>query len=116
MSSARGASLAELLVALTLLATGGSLSARLLSQATREMESAEIGLRAVLFLAERWESATSIESEERPAGPGLLIGEGAGIGARVRYDPQAAETESPGGRGGFLRARDWAIEGVGGQR
>lgn len=109
MSGARGSSLAELLVALTLLAMGGTLSARLLLQATREMESAELGLRAALFLSERWEGTSWLEGDERPAGPGLLIAEGAGAGARIRFEPPVVQSAPSGGAGGFLRARVWSL-------
>jgi prepilin-type N-terminal cleavage/methylation domain-containing protein len=116
MNGTRGVSLAELLVALTLLAVGGGMSARLLIQATRETEAAELGLRAALFLSELWEANSVEGGGERSAGPGVLIGEGGGIEARVRFVPPIDGTglaEGSGGSGGFQRARRWELVGEG---
>jgi len=106
----RGTSLPELLVALSLLALTGSFSTRLLVHATRDMETAEVGLRAALFLSELWEGTPGGGEMERPVGPGTLIGEGAGVGARVRFEPPGEDSPPSGGSGGFQRARSWALE------
>jgi hypothetical protein len=105
-----GTSLAELLVALSLLALTGSLSTRLLVHATRDMETAELGLRAALFLSELWEGSPSGGEVERSVGPGTLIGEGGGKDARVRFEPPGEDSSIPGGSGGFQRARSWTLD------
>lgn len=104
-----GASLAELLVSLTILAIGGGLSARVLMDATRLMEDAELGLRAALFLSELEEGIPGVEGDVRPAGPGLLIAEGVGITATVRFEPPEGATAPEKGPGGFRRSRRWSL-------
>jgi len=82
----RGHSLAELLVALVLIAFGGSLSTRLLVQATREMEGAELALRAALHVLR----------VERVGGWEGGIGAGPGVLRILRWNTE--EPESRGGR------------------
>lgn len=104
-----GASLAELLVSLTILAIGAGLSARVLMDATRLMEDAELGLRAALFLSELEEGVPGAEGEERSAGPGLMIAEGVGSSAAVRFEPPEGATAPENGPGGFRRSRRWSL-------
>ena len=99
-------------MALTLLALGGSLTTRVLYQATLEMESAELGLRATLFMAELQAGASA--DHERTAGPGRLIRDDSSTDGslRVRFDPPESLTEATHPfrtRGGFRRPRTWAL-------
>jgi hypothetical protein len=112
-----GASLAELLVALTILAIGGALTTRLLSLAARDLESAEVGLRATLFMAELHDARNpgSIENA-RSAGPGMLVhvadAEGKSL---IRYLPPHPGSDASGESGmadskGFLEPRSWSLQ------
>lgn len=70
-----GVSIAELLVSLVILALGATLSIRVLSQASRGLEEAELSLRAVIYLSELSAipvTARAGSSSARPAGPGWL--------------------------------------------
>jgi len=114
----RGTSLAELLVALTILALGGSLTTRVLWLATRDLESAEVGLRAVLLLSEVHDPRDpDPDGSIRSAGPGRLVAErDEGGGWAVRYEPPE-EGGDPSAVGvgiptslGFREGREWSLE------
>jgi hypothetical protein len=111
-----GASLVELLVALTLLGIGGALSTRVLDLAAREIEGAELELRAVLLVTELhpW-PGTPVEGGTRPAGPGVLVAEATGAGWRVLFEPPGGGIAEGGAgsahSGGFQRPREWVVEG-----
>jgi hypothetical protein len=113
MSARGGASLAELLVSLTILALGGAMSGRVLSDATLIMEEADLGLRAALFLSELRDGRREAVQEQREAGPGVLIAEGAGAGAAVRFEPPDGAIAPRSGPGGYRRARRWSVAGEG---
>lgn len=107
----RGASLIELLVALVILGIGASLSTRVLTHAARELEGAELGLRAVLLIAEAQENG--LPAAERPAGPGRLTLERGVTGSlRVRYESPTGRFGAPriDGGHGYLGDRVWHLE------
>ena len=115
-----GASLAEVLVALTLLGLGASLSMRLLAQAEREIQGAEIGLRAAVLLAETGSGIVERSGGERgAAGPGTLTVQRGTDGLLVRYEPPPGGVPGPKGRlpgmGGYLEAREWRLHGGSGE-
>ncbi len=112
-----GASLAELLVALLILSVGGTLTARVLWQAGREIEGAELGVRASLFLSELHDGGGGEgNGSVRSAGPGTLTAETSAEGELiVRYDPphgvdQASAREEVLSTG-FREPRRWRLEG-----
>ncbi len=93
-----GSALAELLVALTILAIGVAGATALLLLASREMERAEIAQGALLLLL------APPGEEAVPAPGGVLVPEGAGEGRRVRYLPHSAPSvRHP--------AREWRLHG-----
>ncbi len=113
-----GASLAELLVAVSILAVGGTGAGHLLVQASRALDRAELSLRAVLLLAELegtggMRGDLPAGGEGRPAGPGLLRWEVEGEGWVVRYEPPAG-TGMPGSPAapvgaGYLSPGEWRV-------
>jgi len=126
----RGASLAEVLVAVSILAIGGAAATQLLVRAAHDLDGAELGLRAVLLLAEVERDgpppdgdsgpASEVSGPEgqsvigRPAGPGRLTVEWENGWPSARYDPPpGAATGSVGaaGRGGYQEAREWKLRG-----
>jgi hypothetical protein len=97
----------ELVVALTILGITGSLAMRTLELAAREIDSATLGVRAVLLLSELHDAVRDGRPvEERAAGPGVLHGEADEAELRVFFDPFA---EGGGAAGGFLEKRSWKI-------
>jgi hypothetical protein len=115
VAEGQGASLAEVLVALTLLAIGGGLSTRLLYQATLELEHAELGLRAAVLLSGLHDNASDGETGHRwTAGPGTLVAEESGSGWTVRYEPppgsEGFARGTTSGVVGFRQTRTWSLD------
>jgi len=128
--SCRGASLAEVLVAVVILAVGGAASTQLLVRAAHDLDGAELGLRAVLLLAGIDRDGPSPDGESgpgsdgsapggdavfgRPAGPGRLVVEWEGGWPAVRYEPPPSGAGSAVGtarQGGYQEAREWRLRG-----
>lgn len=109
--SRRGISLVELLVALTLLALGGSAATRLLILSARELDGAELGLRATLLLAEMSGDPMPAAEVRRAVGAGELVGVGDGAGFVVRYEPPlgGGGGSLAGYSGGYFVERSWAL-------
>jgi hypothetical protein len=102
-----------LIVAVTILGIGGLLATRLMVEASRELDGAELALRAVLFLSELHRFPDNLRDEEDlEVGPGrfeVIEGE---LGVEgVRYlPPGEAGGEGHAGAGGYLRARSWHLD------
>lgn len=120
VSARLGVSLVEVLVSLLLLGVGVSLSMRVLSMASRSLDEAELGLRALFVLSEiAGENDSAVAAlAPTPAGPGRLVPEPDPIGApAVRYEPPAgasgSDVNEPAGPGPFSRPHRWQIGGGG---
>lgn len=109
-----GVTLVEVLVALVFLSLVASAVVRLLGTASREMDGAELGLRAALFLAESADLPSGGGPSERSAGPGVLQMEREGGTLRVRYLPPGGDAGLPSDAApvrGFRAPRSWSIGG-----
>jgi len=133
--SRKGASLAEVLVAVSILAVGGAAATQLLVRAALDLDGAELGLRATLLLAEVERSGPPPQGESglgsegpgsedpgpggeavggRPAGPGRLSVEWEDGWPVVRYEPPDITAGSSGRaavQGGYRESREWRLRG-----
>jgi hypothetical protein len=103
-------------VSVAIAGVGLALAVRTLSIAGRELEAADLGVRAALFLSELQDAPSFDEgTEERPAGPGRLVPDPEGDALRVEYLPPsgAAQVRSEPAEGGYSRGRSWSIRGDG---
>jgi len=106
--------MAELIVAVTILGIGGLLATRLMVEASRELDGAELALRAVFLLSELHHFPdTPRETEGLEVGPGRFEVIEGDLGVEgVRYlPPGSSGGEGPAGAGGYLRARSWHMDG-----
>jgi len=104
-----GATLVEVAVAVAVLSIGLALATRTLELAARELDGADLGVRALLLLSEIHDGFASREEVgARPGGPGLLLPSWDGDDLRVDYEPHAG-----GGReavrGGYFERRSWTL-------
>jgi len=106
--------MAELIVAVTILGIGGILATRLMVEASRELDGAELALRAVLLLSELHRFPdTGLEAEGLDVGPGrfeVIEGE-LGVEGLRYLPPGDAGEEGHAGAGGYLRSRRWHLDG-----